>query len=542
MNNSKTVIIVGAGATGIGLVNQIIRTLPIGLKRIGIKVLLFDSKKNIEGGNAYAKDIYSNLMNTKCGAIDRGYGEGFGILEWARSNTHQWKPYMPNANIDEDTYAPRPVVGLYLSDLLQFSIKKAKKRGVEIKVINDEVTNIVKTSNTYKVISKSNIYHGSYIYLALGHLEKKLDSNYKDNYRYYHNPYPINKLITEIPKGASVGIIGSRLSAIDVALGLKAGGHKGKLTSISRRGRLPAVRAERGDYKFKDINRESLLELLFNRGSKLRLTDIIKMLTKEINHAEGRELQLHEIMRKDLSPIAYYENEIYLSKNKERPWQAAIYATNGNIDLLWHYLHEEDKQSLMSNWFNDWLTYRASIPRENAEKILAMMKDESLSVKGDSSGFSFNQHSDKFELQRNNKSTIEVDYLISAAGSTSNINEANSKLLDNLLTSGMITPHRHGGINCCFSSGRLYPKTNINNDNVDCSVFAVGPLTSGVYFFTTALEVIERQVKERAIELSFMLANDLYKQKVDEREVPKIPMALISENINSQMRLSGRLN
>jgi|GEM_PF-974063 uncharacterized NAD(P)/FAD-binding protein YdhS len=515
MNNKKTISIIGAGATGIGLVNQIIRSLPVGLDINDIRILIFDSHKKIEGGNAYSKDIYTNLMNTKCGTIDRVYGEGYGILEWSKNNKNKWKAYMLGSDIDKDSYIPRTVVGLYLADLLDFTIEKAKNIGIDIHILNDEVTDISKNSNNYKITTKSNTYYSRYIYLALGHLDSKKNISYQYNKCYYHNPYPINKLIAQIPKEATVGIIGSRLSAIDVSLGLSAGGHTGKIISISRQGRLPAVRAEQGSYTFKDLGREKLTSLLLSRGFDLRLHEIVNMLKKEIIHAEGRELKLHDVMRKDLSPIEYYENEVYLSKGKERPWQAAIYATNGNIDLLWHYLHEEDKQALMSSWSNDWLTYRASIPRENAEKILSMMQSGKLSVEGNSDGFSYNEKKNKFELHRKNgKTSIEVDYLVSAAGSENDIQKANSQLLENLLAKGMITPHKYGGINCCFASGRIFPSSINEKSDENCRIFAVGPLTSGVYFFTTALEVIERQVKNRAIELSFMLASDIYKNKV----------------------------
>ena len=64
-----------------------------------------------------------------------------------------------------------------------------------------------------------------------------------------------------------------------------------------------------------------------------------------------------------LSDLAthYYDREIVLAKDRARPWQAVLYATNRNIDLLWHYLEEKDRRVLMSEWPNDWLTYRASI-------------------------------------------------------------------------------------------------------------------------------------------------------------------------------------
>ena len=48
-----------------------------------------------------------------------------------------------------------------------------------------------------------------------------------------------------------------------------------------------------------------------------------------------------------LSDLAthYYDREI-LAKDRARPWQAVLYATNRNIDLLWHYSRGPPTKSL----------------------------------------------------------------------------------------------------------------------------------------------------------------------------------------------------
>ncbi len=53
MNKNNTIAIVGAGAAGISLANQIIRSLPLGLNMSGLTILMFDKAEQIGGGNAY---------------------------------------------------------------------------------------------------------------------------------------------------------------------------------------------------------------------------------------------------------------------------------------------------------------------------------------------------------------------------------------------------------------------------------------------------------------------------------------------------------
>ena len=509
MRPHYNVVIVGAGASGISLLNKIVETLPEGLSTKGITIAIADSGPEC-GGRAYPPDSVTNLMNTKCGAIDRGFGGGYGFLQWAAHNESKWRPLMGGDEIGEDSYVPRPAVGLYLADLKERAIRLGRQRGFVIDSIDDDVHDISVSGEHYAIKTKGGkLCDARYVYLALGHLEPKQTHSYQRHERYYNQPYPIRRLQEEIPKDARVGVIGTRLSAIDVTLGLASAGHTGSVTCISRSGRLPAVRAERGSYRFQEIEREDLVKLLSKSEEKLRLTDIVNMLNREIAFAEGRDLGLAEIMRNDLPPIDYYRNEIALSKGRMRPWQSVLYATNRNIDLLWHYLEEDDKQLMMSEWLNDWLTYRASIPRENAERMLALMESGLVAVEGGARGIRYNADSAMFEmLSSQRRSDLQVDYLVSATGSANRLEDANSTLMDNLLANGMVAPHRYGGIDCLFHSGQTLRRDNRYPGEDPGRMFAIGPLTSGVYFFTTALEIIERQAARRAGELALSLGID----------------------------------
>ena len=73
-------------------------------------------------------------------------------------------------------------------------------------------------------------------------------------------------------------------------------------------------------------------------------------------------------------------------------------------------------------------------------------------------------------------------------------------LVRNLLAKGLIVPHRYGGIDCVFETGQV-----VGREGGESRMFALGPITSGVYFFTTALEIIERQAAQRTRDLAFTL-------------------------------------
>lgn len=142
---------------------------------------------------------------------------------------------MGEGQLDTTTYLPRPVVGSYLAALVEHATRKAAERGMRLEVIIDEVVDIAPPDTAdgdYVVQTKSGrIVEIRYVYLALGHLDRAKTDAYQDHDRYHHQPYPITRLTREIPKEAAVGVIGTRLSAIDVVLGLVGEGHKGRSTA-----------------------------------------------------------------------------------------------------------------------------------------------------------------------------------------------------------------------------------------------------------------------------------------------------------------------
>ncbi|MDE0443848.1 MAG: FAD/NAD(P)-binding protein [Gammaproteobacteria bacterium] len=509
MERHYTIAIIGGGATGVCLANKIVEALPVGLSTATVSLALIDAR-GCNGGAAYAPDVASNLMNTTCGAVDRAFGGEFGILDWARDNPSKWQPYVDDGQLDTTTYLPRPVVGFYLSDLVEHATHKAAERGMQLEVITDEVVDIAPpdaADGDYVVRTKSGkAVEVRYVYLSLGHLDRAKTDAYQDHDRYYHQPYPITRLTRAIPKEATVGVIGTRLSAIDIVLGLVGEGHKGKIHCVSRGRRLPAVRGDHGRYEFMHLERDELVRKLVHAKAKLRLVDVAAMLGTEIEHAAGRPVDLGAIMSEDLPPVEYYEREIALAKGKARPWQMVLYATNRNIDLLWHHLEEEDKQILASQWLNDWLTYRASIPRENAERILALLRSGQLTVRGGVTGFRFDAATGNFRASFDDGSRIDCRHLVAATGSASRIEDADSPLMRNLLSNGLVVPHRFGGVDCVFETGQVVSRPGVVAG--EPRMFAVGPLTSGVYFFTTALEIVERQAVQRTRDLAFLLGDE----------------------------------
>jgi uncharacterized NAD(P)/FAD-binding protein YdhS len=93
---------------------------------------------------------------------------------------------------------------------------------------------------------------------------------------YVRDPYPLRQSLAEVPEQARVAIVGSGLTAVDVVMALRARGHQGPITLVSRHGLLPAVRRPpaRHDLRHLTVPR---LEALASRNGGLGLVDVLAL-------------------------------------------------------------------------------------------------------------------------------------------------------------------------------------------------------------------------------------------------------------------------
>ena len=138
--------------------------------------------------------------------------------------------------------------------------------------------------------------------------------------------------------------------------------------------------------------------------------------------------------------------------------------------------------------------------------MLALLKTRQVAVTGGVTGFEFDAQSDTFKANFGEGCSLDFQYLVAATGSASRIEDADSPLMRDLLASGLVVPHRFGGVDCVFETGQVVSRPGIANG--ESRMFALGPITSGAYFFTTALEIVERQAAQRTRDLAFMLGDE----------------------------------
>jgi uncharacterized NAD(P)/FAD-binding protein YdhS len=88
-----------------------------------------------------------------------------------------------------------------------------------------------------------------------------------------------------------------------------------------------------------------------------------------------------------------------------------------------------------------------------------------------------------YEIRYLDGTCRQVDALVNATGQAFDLKAMPDPLIRNLISRGMMTPHRMGGAKVEFASGALIGR----DGHVNSSIYLVGSLTRGTHFFTNSL-------------------------------------------------------
>lgn len=492
MRARKYIGLVGGGASAISFINEFAKMKRLPAEQIVIYV--FDKSDYLGPGNAYGpRDVQSNILNTKAGYITAINGKAGDFYEWYLDNQEDLLVEFPRL-YGPDDYVPRALFGKYMKYSFKDRSKQALLNGVQVVNVHAEVVDLEPDGDAFRVKTQCD---GSYfvdtVVLACGTLKADIDMDRVANSAVFNDPYPVNKVVNAIQKDGRVGIIGSRLGAIDTVIGLAEAGHRGKISIFSRSGYFPWVRGTQGRYQCQYLNPDEVQRLIDGLGRPLCLSDIGHLFIRELEHyRENNEDQL-EPLSFPPAPITclaeHLSNELSLSTGP-RGWQAIIYNTNSMLSLIWNSLDESEKDMFFNELLSPAISMRVSIPRENAVKILELVNSGKVEfVAGEAV---VTRHEGKHIIECAGES-IDVDYIVKAVGSPRRLAQTDSTLFKNLLSKGIVDQHKYGGLNVTHDNRVLD-----DQGNAFSRLFATGEVTSGVNLFTSAMDIICAQAAKCA--------------------------------------------
>lgn len=436
---SLTVAIVGVGFGGLVCASELVRRTegPLNL-------LLFDDS-NVSGkGIAYSTTCPWHLLNVPAGKMGAPSEAPGDFVAWLMANPQKWRaldPSFAELQVNGKAYLPRMLFAEYLQERRRALIEDAKKKNVQITWIDEKVEDATRIDQRYELRTSSG--EKLTVDVAVLSISSPWTQSipHSESSHYLSVPWPsmtdkqmATKILSELSGKASVGVIGSGLTMLDVVATLKECGFGGNVTVLSRRALIPqAHNEESASVNLSQVDLPDHILPLFGH---------IKMLCR-----------MH-------------------------PWRSVIDALRPMTTSLWQRLSVGNKKVFLRRLLSLWNSHRHRAPAEIRNIVVELQGQGRLKfVKGDV--IRVDADADKaIAVFKDPQQQPEVfDLLINCSGPNYAIHKHSSLLIQNLLAKGYVRPDELG-LGLAQEESGIYP---------------IGSLLFGSLFETTAVPEIREQ-------------------------------------------------
>lgn len=216
MSGRKNFVIVGGGASGVLLTAQLLKSTDPDLR-----IVLLDKSGTFGRGLAYSTVLDDHLLNVGAQGMSAFPDDPDHFRRWLAGR---------GVETDHLFFAPRRLFGDYLGDIID---RLATSEPVRLKLLHADALSLSPHGAGVAVtLGDGGTLQADAAILAVGH----------DTAAASPFPFAVRRgepADTPLPADAPVLILGTGLSMIDAWLALKAQGHTGTVTALSRRGLLP---------------------------------------------------------------------------------------------------------------------------------------------------------------------------------------------------------------------------------------------------------------------------------------------------------------
>ncbi|MBT8361931.1 MAG: FAD/NAD(P)-binding protein, partial [Deltaproteobacteria bacterium] len=414
--------------------------------------------------NMYAKD-----MSVR-------WGKPGDFQDWVKRNRESLQTRHPElitvfASTDSQPpqyrHYPRAVMGEYLKSQFEAGVEAARNLGMSVELYpNCEVTDLFEHDGHINLQVRGNLNtpssfcYAEGVLLATGHW---FESQETENY--FPSPWPASELLIGIPAAETVGVIGSSLSAIEVALTLTSDGHfvrqpsgtlsylpsgsPRKLVLYSRNGLLPRVRGQSGPRQNRYLTCNRIRQLIEDTPYQLTLSVIFELLDRELSAAYGYPFDWQQLRRPTGDAAQILEQDIHNAQrgdgsDGELVWQTILVQIFPVVRDLYLNLTLDERKRFDRHFTTLFFMHAATQPVINAEKLLALLQAGIVSIVKLGNDYHFERDDATGEYKftykdpEGNTRCDAYHYVVNARGQTRSLESDSAALTRNLLRRNVI--------------------------------------------------------------------------------------------------------
>ncbi|WP_306960438.1 FAD/NAD(P)-binding protein [Arthrobacter bambusae] len=475
--NRVRIAIVGLGTAGVCMLDSLEQVLG---DHPEMSLTLYDDAKPWQG-RVFQADSPCIIANAPVDAMSVRHGDSAHAERWLVERGHL------EPGKSHDLFLPRGLYGDYMAEHAGELLQSLRRRGWRVELVEQRASSIEpKGPLRYAVEAEGRRDEFDFVILCAGGSVRGGPVDLDRYDEYIADPYPTFERLAGIPSDAAVGVMGSGLTAVDVAVALKERGHSGRIRMYSRSGALPLVRRPGPAWKPKHLTAGQVSELASSKGF-LRLADAEQLVGQEVQawggqprelfppaRAAGARAWLHRQLE---NPHDHTDLETFIfQKSVPAVWQE-----------IWFALSPGDQRRILEtpSVMRSIMSRCCPMPRTNAEKILAMLDSGQLETKSGLKSISRGLKTFEVHLATGAE---QADYIVNAVTPpVYGIHPKAEPLVDSAVQHGLARRHHAGGLKVTATSSAILGSRSLGG------LYALGDLTRGAFFFTFGLPVLVRR-------------------------------------------------
>ncbi|WP_221348558.1 FAD/NAD(P)-binding protein [Streptomyces beigongshangae] len=302
-------------------------------------------------------------------------------------------------------------------------------------------------------------------------------------------PYPVVSALGGVPPSASVAVIGCGLTAVDTVLGLRAQGHRGRITLLSRDGILAAVRRPRQTGRPTVLTPDTVRDRLGHPSSPLRLSAVVALARREALLAGATPGQIGAETSLADWGLGRVRRQLADRENvRDVDWlQVTTWALITTVHQWWPALPRGDRQHFLRRYHRLWASFTSPMPAATARTLVGMADSGQLRVLR---GLEDVTPAERGFLVRAQHRAVGADVVVTAATAAPTARTVAPagahELMDALSRNGCGQRHPDGGLRVEPDTGRLLDRSG----RPQRSLLALGHLTSGTHYYLSGIPML----------------------------------------------------
>lgn len=481
--------VIGYGASAASLIEEILERCEASAQTASASgltsITVIEAKPSQLGlGLAYAQQPERLLLNQPADRMSLTTDRA-DFLRWARQHWDQ--------HVDAGDCLPRYVFGNYMNWRRALTVPRAAKLGISLRTHVGAATEVTRKGRLWRVTCSTGVNTvAEYVVLATGHNPPQTFQSLEGADGYIADPLQFDSIV-ERAKGNRVGILGTSLTAIDVARVLLRDGSATSISMISRNGMLPPVKTRYPKTQLSALTTAALRELRQRRPQPPRVRDILRLLRRDLMRVG---YQWQDVFRtskflefEDADYLKYLQSQI-TDGDKDNDLKALLEATNSVIEEAWHHLSPAQKSLYMERFHSPWMATRVTIPKEPLQELQDGIAAGALSIHPGVKDVFQTPDTGAFKASFVSGADLTMGVVVNATGPQRVFTDPGAlpPPYAQMVRDGHAQNNPHGGVSVAFETNEVLSKAG----RPQSGLFCLGEMTSGTFYYVNSL-ILNRQ-------------------------------------------------